>query len=109
VIRDGTLAADVEQLVDEAVERCEFVKPWRNRWLAHMDLGLAKNNQRRLSVSQSEELSRSTRRRRSGSTADSRRILSRFTVGAVDADSLTGWSGYPGFVPQARHGGAGGT
>ncbi len=41
VIRDGTLAADVEQLVNEAVERCEFVKQWRNRWLAHMDLGLA--------------------------------------------------------------------
>jgi hypothetical protein len=41
LIPEPHVAADVRNLVSEAVEKCSFAKEWRHRRLAHKDLDLA--------------------------------------------------------------------
>ncbi len=41
LIDDHTLKEKVEKLVDVAIEKAEFCRDWRNRRIAHKDLGLA--------------------------------------------------------------------
>lgn len=44
-ISDAKLRSEVEALVEDAVETCEFARDWRHRHIAHRDLPLALNDE----------------------------------------------------------------